>query len=307
MKKLKLFQFLNQRLATALCVPSPFFCAMSGWLAQSPTRKHSGGVEHTAIESFTAFDDDDELNNNSNNTVADMPQPLQGESKTGSDGDNSIQSRRGKPRLDDLLINDLDDLDLEDPDLADLATVQPVRPVSKEQAEPKGGATAVVKDDNSDNKSSSECGHRASPECKGADLSIESLNVSSDDGGEVKEASPTAATKTTLDYRARVTRFYKMYNPKKLAEVDQLMAKYKGKEAALLAALKRKYIDNDGKSTSPTGSTSSDIGEHKASSPAQQEQGSSSSSSSSEAQQKKSGFGRFFGGAGKRRSSKGKA
>ena len=44
-----------------------------------------------------------------------------------------------------------------------------------------------------------------------------------------------------MSFRARVVRFYQRYNPSKLADVDDILSKYAGRETEVLAALKSKY------------------------------------------------------------------
>jgi hypothetical protein len=44
-----------------------------------------------------------------------------------------------------------------------------------------------------------------------------------------------------LDYRGRCYAIYKRYDPTRLAKVDKLLEKYKGKEHALIPALVNKY------------------------------------------------------------------
>ncbi|CAM9779102.1 unnamed protein product [Chrysoparadoxa australica] len=52
---------------------------------------------------------------------------------------------------------------------------------------------------------------------------------------------PTSAAPGATDYRGQVKSIYEKYNPTKLAELDALMAKYKGREAEMIAKLRKKY------------------------------------------------------------------
>ncbi|KAG9416874.1 hypothetical protein AC1031_001265 [Aphanomyces cochlioides] len=57
-------------------------------------------------------------------------------------------------------------------------------------------------------------------------------------------ASPFGSGSTSsfgVDYRSKVVEFYKKHNPDKLAEVDTVLQKYKGKEEELLRKLEAKY------------------------------------------------------------------
>ncbi|KAH9195213.1 hypothetical protein AeNC1_002794 [Aphanomyces euteiches] len=57
-------------------------------------------------------------------------------------------------------------------------------------------------------------------------------------------ASPFGGGSTSsfgVDYRSKVVEFYKKHNPDKLAEVDTVLQKYKGKEEELLRKLEAKY------------------------------------------------------------------
>ncbi|RHZ10274.1 hypothetical protein DYB26_002898 [Aphanomyces astaci] len=49
-----------------------------------------------------------------------------------------------------------------------------------------------------------------------------------------------------VDYRSKVVEFYKQHNPDKLAEVDTVLQKYKGKEEELLKKLEAKYSKPQG-------------------------------------------------------------
>lgn len=58
----------------------------------------------------------------------------------------------------------------------------------------------------------------------------------------------SASTTTAVDYKAKLTDFYKTHNPEKLSSVDSNLEKYKGKEKELFAKLYQKYgLTTDGK------------------------------------------------------------
>jgi hypothetical protein len=56
-----------------------------------------------------------------------------------------------------------------------------------------------------------------------------------------KAAGAEAATAEPESYRARLEAFYRAYNPAKLATVEDMLARYRGREATLINSLVSKY------------------------------------------------------------------
>jgi len=57
----------------------------------------------------------------------------------------------------------------------------------------------------------------------------------------VDATTPEASRPSSLTYRDRVEALYKKYDPAKVGQTDATLAKYRGKEAAVIAALVKKY------------------------------------------------------------------
>uniref|UniRef100_A0A7S1LQ08 Uncharacterized protein n=1 Tax=Neobodo designis TaxID=312471 RepID=A0A7S1LQ08_NEODS len=57
----------------------------------------------------------------------------------------------------------------------------------------------------------------------------------------VDATPPEASHASSLTYRDRVEALYKKYDPAKVGQTDATLAKYRGKEAAVIAALVKKY------------------------------------------------------------------
>lgn len=68
-----------------------------------------------------------------------------------------------------------------------------------------------------------------------------------------KQESPLTSSAATADVRSQVVEIYRIHNPQKLGDVDGLLAKYQGREAELVAKLKKKY--NNGTGAPSLGST----------------------------------------------------
>ena len=94
-------------------------------------------------------------------------------------------------------------------------------------------------------------GHRGSPTAAGSasDISTsaavrdEGTEGDGDGGGGMEQEAPTAAAAaaTAAAARTHLEALYSLHNPRKLADVDKLLAEWAGKEHQLLANVERRY------------------------------------------------------------------